>query len=377
MKILINASTIVETGCTQVSVSFIEECKKYKDNEYFVLLSSNVRKNLQLESFPSNFKFHLVEKHPLYGVKAIGERKKLKKMEEDYSPDCVFSVFGPSWWTPKAPHLQGYAFPHYVNKESPVFDMMTNMQKLKIAIMEFIHKYYLKKNGSYFVCESSFVSSRLSSCFNIPPKNIYTVNNTANAYFLKYKIEKKKRTQSDDVFTFYSLCSPKDHKNIQILNDVIPVLLEMNLPKRVEFHVTFPQNRYDEMFSEDVKPYIINHGLLKVAECPAFVFRFDAMFLPTLLECFSASYPEAMLMGKPILTSDLGFATSVCEDAALYFNPVDAKDIAKKMVELVSNSNLYVDLQNKGFKRLEAFNKPEIRAKKYLEILRKIATKDR
>ena len=150
----------------------------------------------------------------------------------------------------------------------------------------------------------------------------------------------------------------------------------MNLPKRIEFHVTFPQNRYDEMFSEKVKPYIINHGLLKVAECPAFVSQFDAMFLPTLLECFSASYPEAMLMGKPILTSDLGFATSVCEDAALYFNPVDAKDIAKKMVELICNPDLYVDLQNKGFVRLGAFNKPEIRAKKYLEILQEIATKN-
>ena len=55
------------------------------------------------------------------------------------------------------------------------------------------------------------------------------------------------------------------------------------------------------------------------------------MFLPTFLECFSASYAEAMLMKKPIITSNLGFAQNVCKDAAVYFDPCNPEDIIDKI----------------------------------------------
>ncbi len=49
--------------------------------------------------------------------------------------------------------------------------------------------------------------------------------------------------------------------------------------------------------------------------------------MPTLLECFSASYLEAMYMKKIIFTSDLPFAHTVCKDAAFYFAPHDVENI--------------------------------------------------
>ena len=66
----------------------------------------------------------------------------------------------------------------------------------------------------------------------------------------------------------------------------------------------------------------------------------DAMLLPTMLECFSASYPEAMVMKKPVLTSDLSFARSICGNAAIYFNPFDPADIADKIIGLVNDKTL-------------------------------------
>ena len=34
----------------------------------------------------------------------------------------------------------------------------------------------------------------------------------------------------------------------------------------------------------------------------------DIILLPTLLECSSATYPEAMIAGKPIVTTDFDFS---------------------------------------------------------------------
>ena len=90
------------------------------------------------------------------------------------------------------------------------------------------------------------------------------------------------------------------------------------------------------------------------------------MFLPTLLETFSASYPEAMKMERPILTSNLDFAIDICGDAALYFNPLDSYDIANKIKTLITDPILYQDLVEKGKNRLKNFETSTSRAEKYL-----------
>lgn len=371
MRLLINTSTIVETGCTQVSVSFIEECKKIKGHEFFVLLSTNVAKNINIYDFPLNFHFQLISEHPLYSFKNRKVRKRLKEFEREIQPDCVFSVFGPSWWTPKSPHLMGYAFPYYVYPDSPYFRVISKKDRLKIRVMKMIHSYFFKRNGRYYVCETDDVSNRLSKFFSIKRDSIFTVSNTANAYFRSWK--EFSIRDNNDTFKFYSLCSAKFHKNIQILNEVIPLLKEYSLNKKVLFYTTFPQEKYNEMFSDEVKPYIVNVGLQPVSECPKFVSECDALFLPTLMGCFSASYPEAMYMQKPILTSNLPFATTVCKDSALYFDPLDAKDIAEAIFRLVSDKELYLNLINSGKTQLKSFSTPVNRAKLYLDILEKIS----
>jgi glycosyltransferase involved in cell wall biosynthesis len=92
------------------------------------------------------------------------------------------------------------------------------------------------------------------------------------------------------------------------------------------------------------------------------------MFLPTLLECFSASYPEAMVMRKPILTSDLGFAQTVCEEAALYFDPLSAIEIVDQFERLMDSDKLKSDLIERGGQRVKTFNDAHQRAKAFLSI---------
>ena len=92
------------------------------------------------------------------------------------------------------------------------------------------------------------------------------------------------------------------------------------------------------------------------------------MFLPTLLECFSASYVEAKKMEKPIITSDMGFAHTICENAAMYADPMDANDIADKIVKLVNSKKLQHKLIENGLNRLKTFGTAERRAKQYLDI---------
>lgn len=364
MKLIINASTLYGTGVSQVAISFMEECINHKDNKYLVFLSDAVASSIDYTKFTSNFSFH-VFKGKLYNPIHWNNIRKMKRLADNFKADCMFSVFGPSWWTPKVPHLQGYAFPHYVNPDSPIWNIMSYKERLKRGVFKIIHKYALLSAGKYFVCETSDVSDRLSKFLNISNKNIFTVSNTANAFFRNYKEDYSKKTESKE-FRFFSMCSPYLHKNLGILNQVIPILDDLKAD--TVFYVTLKEEDFNILFHPEVRHRIRNVGVLKPQECPVLANNCDALFLPTLLECFSASYPEAMILKKPIITSNLSFAQIICGNSALYFDPLNPLDIANKIIKLINDKQLQLELIAQGQKRIKEFYTPSQRAKAYLDI---------
>lgn len=374
MKLVINTSTLSGTGVTQVAVSFINECIQHPSNEYHVLLSPTVAFQINQDSFPSNFLFYIIKSHPLYGIKGFFIRRKLKRKIITIGADCVFSVFGPSCWTPTTPHLQGYANPYHVYPESPQFQVMSLKERFYIFLHKMFYKYFLKRNGKYFVCETEDVSNRLASYLNIPRCNVFTVSNTYSSIYNNAIIDDIKMLppKAENEFRFLSLCSFQKHKNIEILNEVIPIL-KTNAKRKIRFVLTVDAKLFEELISPSVKDSIINLGRVNIVDCPYLYNECDAIFLPTLLECFSANYPEAMVMKKPILTSNLSFATTVCDDAALYFDPINANDIVSKILEITNDDFLYQNLINNGIKRLSSFDSSITRAEKYLKICERIA----
>ena len=161
-------------------------------------------------------------------------------------------------------------------------------------------------------------------------------------------------------------------KNFEIINDVIPHL--ENDKFDYEFHITIHNDDFNNLFRGKER-WIKNHGHTDVDDCPKLYNLCDAMFLPSHLECFSASYPEAMKMKKPILTSDLSFARAVCGNAALYFNNTDPKDIATKIKMLFNDRSLFDLLIKNGSKKLNSYLTSTQQALKYLDICKSIAEK--
>ena len=80
-------------------------------------------------------------------------------------------------------------------------------------------------------------------------------------------------------------------------------------------------------------------------------------------------------MERPILTSNLSFATTVCEDAALYFDNLNAEDIADKIKNLFHDKELYDNLVLKGKERLNVFDDSKGQSEKYLKICNDIVHK--
>ena len=208
--------------------------------------------------------------------------------------------------------------------------------------------------------------------------NVFTVSNTFNHFFENPNIENlpvllPKRREGE--FRIVSLASLDIHKNLTVINDVVPIL-EKKLPgNKVKFVLTVDENKFQTQFNTLAKSKIVNLGRIPVKFCPQLYVESDVLFLPSLIESFSANYPEAMKMKKPILTSNYSFATSICGDAASYFDPTNPNDIADKIIELIANKEKYDQLFEKGTIQLKNFGTAKTRASKYLEIFSIIKNK--
>jgi glycosyltransferase involved in cell wall biosynthesis len=159
---------------------------------------------------------------------------------------------------------------------------------------------------------------------------------------------------------------------LSVIKEVISYLRNSN----IKFVLTIKDDEFNKLF-RGVENSIINLGPIKHENCPSVYSQCDALFFPTLLETFSASYPEAMKMKKPILTSNYSFATDICKDAALYFDPLNPKEIAEKITKLIANKKLQTELIDKGLEQLSSFETAQSRALKYLDILENLKDEKR
>jgi glycosyltransferase involved in cell wall biosynthesis len=370
MNIIINTSNLYVGGGVQVALSFINELNNVsEENNYHVFVSKAVRDQIDYRVFSDKFKFYFIPKSPSHLIKRLKITKFLSNLEEKIMPDVVFTVFGPSYWRPKARHVVGFALGWITNPASEAYKTLNFKQKIKRRLDTIYKSYYLKRDTDIYIVETEDVKEKLFKVFNISKEKTFVVGNIHSSFFNgkdypAFKLLDKKKKE----FRLVTIAHNYSHKNIKIIKEVLPYLKDREM--NYKFFITIDDESYNSLF-KNYKEQVINLGPVKSKYCPSLYKQCDALFLPTLLESFTASYPEAMKMKKPICTSDLSFAHSICHGAALYFDPLDSKDIADKIMQLAENKSLQKELISKGTERLKDFETAESRASKYLEVCKK------
>lgn len=359
MRIFINTANNLTGGSLQVAISFITECKNFPENTYIVVLGTNIEKEINKQSFPKNFLFYKVESAPFYKLSA-----KLSKIEKAEKPNVVFTVFGPSYWRPKCKHIMGFANPYYGRKSSYI-DGLKLKEKIILRLKQFLHTWYINRDADLIISETNEASEAFKQTFK-KVKLFEVVSNNCSNFYWEYKRNHVLKKIPKKEFKLLTLSNYRPNKNMECIPKIIEELHKVNVTD-VKFILTINEGIFKEKFS--AYKDIINLGPQAANKCPELYEQCDAMFLPTYLECFSASYPEAMIMEKPILTSDLEFAHDICRDAAIFFNPDNPKDIAEKILSLKNSDDLYEALVKKGLDRLQSFPIPIEKTKKILTII--------
>lgn len=368
MRFLINCSNLKQGGGLQVADSVCCQLVNYPQHEFVVVLSSYMEDTKNRISSMSNMA--IVTYTIPINIKNIifGRDSYLDNIVAESKIDAVLTIFGPSRWCPRVPHLCGFARAQLLLTDSPYYKNIGIKEKVVFKIWAWL----FKKGAHYFYTENKYISGLLQRSFG--DVAVYTVSNYYNQiYDQPEKWRKTRVLPSYDGFTSLSISTHYPHKNFEILVDVANYLKKTRPAFKVRFVLTYDE---DEMpVPEGLRDYFYFIGKVDVSECPYLYEQSDIMFMPTLMECFTATYPEAMRMEVPIITTDLKFARGLCGDSACYFSAVDAVSAAEAIYKVATNKEYAAMLITKGKEQLKKFDDYEQRAGKLIKLLEEIARK--
>jgi glycosyltransferase involved in cell wall biosynthesis len=97
-------------------------------------------------------------------------------------------------------------------------------------------------------------------------------------------------------------------------------------------------------------------GEVQYKDLPDLYAGASLFILPSLLESFGHPLVEAMASGIPIVASNVAAIPEICSDAAIYFDPNDADEIANTILRVLHDNDLRNSLIQNGIRRVKRFS---------------------
>ena len=367
MRILIDGSNLFAGGGIQVAVSFLSDLNRLnRGHNYHVVVSSALEQELKWKSFLPNFTFYKIKsKHNSIRRK----NNEIKAIEKIICPDVVFVVFGPSYYKSSCPKIVGFAIPHLIYTDSPYFKELTIVNRSKLWLLNEVKRYFFIKNSDALVFETDEARNIFTKKLN-PPIEAFTVSNTVNEIFFDKGSWADLKLSNNSAIKILCLAANYPHKNLKLIPSIIDSLKDDYGVSNFSFVIS--QTKEELNFPKEYDDHIYYLGKVNITFVPSLYSQIDYVLIPTLLEVFSASYLEAMYMGKPIIASDMGFARDICRNSALYNGPLVAQDYADSIKRLISEPGLGEKLVENGRRNLARFGSSMHRTKNYIKIIEKM-----
>ena len=364
---LINASNLKNGGGLQVADSICRQLHGFQGHFFFVVLSSQLATTQKAMEGVGNVQCVTYDLKDDWRSLLLGRNKFLDCLVEENHIDAVLTVFGPSRWRPRVPHLCGFARAQLLNLNDNV--NLNFRERLRYAVW----RWGFRRSSDTFYTENAYISAMLPKI--IPDAKVYTVTNYYNQVFDQPEQWTRNVNLNDNhngnddgrVVTLLTVSSTAVHKNLGIMVPVSEYLERVHPDFRFRFVLTCDEAPFP--LPEHLRKHFVFIGKVDVAECPNLYEQADIMFMPTLLECFTATYPEAMRMEVPIVTTDLEFARGLCGDAACYYSATDAVAAAEAIYKVATDNGYAAQLVAAGKEQLKKFDNYEQRAEKLVGIL--------
>jgi len=347
MKILVDCIPLSVGGGVQVAIAFLTNLRERPNPTWKAVARTSLKTALPAD-LAADSRIQFLDKRSAFDVFRL--RRDLQHVERVFTPDVVFTVFGPALFRARAPHLVGFALPHLLYDPDSDTLVRRGLEKM----VDWMKRFALRRSD-HFVVETQTVRKRLSERIGIDANKISVIPNSVNPIIMNYA---GAVIQPDPGFAFLVPSAYYRHKNLEIIPAVAAAMRKLAPDLVFEFRLTLdPQSAAWRALAYQaetlgVASKIVTLNALQLDELARAYRAASAVFLPTLREASTAVYPESFAMERALVTSDLEFARELCGEAAMYIPPRDAAAIAERLIELISSPELRRRLTEAGKRQL-------------------------
>ncbi len=290
------------------------------------------------------------------------------------------------WVLPRAAYKEGCDVLHCTSNTGPIFSkvpLVTTLHDIiyleSISIFKKEGTWYQKLGNMYrryfvppvirkskkVITVSNYEKNRINTYFGFKDDRLTAIYNGVGEHFKKIADKKtltsvtKKFGLPEDYFFFLGNTDPK--------KNTIGVLRAFNAyntaypNKYTLVMLDYNEEELDRLLNNIGAPELRNNiqllGYVPNAELPAIINQCAIFLYPSLRESFGIPILEGMACGVPVITSNTSSMPEVAgEDAALIVDPLNTKEIADAMRNLVEDRMLASVLAEKGILRAKEFS---------------------
>jgi glycosyltransferase involved in cell wall biosynthesis len=255
----------------------------------------------------------------------------LKRLAQQFRPDAVLALGHLGFPSLGGIQLVRLADAHFVYPKNQ-WGPMSWKEKLRYGVQQ---KQFLwtVRNAAVIYCQTQTMMQRLQDKYH-PAGWIRLLPNVLGWKSVEETGKEPLRIPdwTQRRFRMICLCRYYGHKNLEIFVPLYKAyreqLRDTLLFLTIEPHQDPRAARLlCQIEREGLQGQIVNLGPIPQSAIGRYFSQCQALLFPTLLESFSATYLEAMHYGLPIITSRMDFAQEICEDAALYCEPLSVNSI--------------------------------------------------
>lgn len=348
MKLLLDCTPLHSGGGIQVAIAFLDGLRHRDDIAWMAIMSEDMKSKL-----PDMHRGldRIIALRKESAVDFIRLRRTLSRLEHQYRPDIVFTVFGPAYFRPQAPHLVGFALPNLIYPHDGVLASLDGPLQRIIDVL----RCTLLRQADHLVVETETVRTRLIDRLGIEDRKVSVIGNCVNPLLLNF-------TPSDlpdrARFEILTPAAYYPHKNLEIIPAVAAALKRLDPAFDFIFRLTLdPASRPWRHIEAQARRFEVAGQVTTLGNLslPALAKAYNAasaVFLPTLREASTAVYPESFYFGRPLITSDIDFARELCGDAAIFVPPMIPAVIAESILTMHRDPVRVAHLVEAGKKRL-------------------------
>jgi glycosyltransferase involved in cell wall biosynthesis len=317
------------------------------------------------------------EVFPVSPARNLESRRRLLEVEQKHRPDLVFTVAGPAYVEFRARHLLVCAEPWVTHAGLTAFRSLRFPDEWLRGYLFTRYKTAWFRRATAWIVQTETARQGFIKRVGVPAERCYVIPATCDP---QYRSETSAISfpAIPDKLRLLCFTAYYKHKNLRLIPYVARRLERLLKGRPFEFVLTLPldhrswRSLASSVTRQGVPNRLVNLGPIPVTDGPALYRSCHICFLPSVLEMFTATYPEAMAMGMPIVTSDLDFARDICRDAALYFAPRNADEAAQRVLQLISDRSLWERLVDRGYTRLAELPTAEEQYQRDLQCFREV-----